>query len=76
MQVVGRTADATIRGRVAGPSDPGYGETSKMLAESAVCLAREGADLEAGGGLLTPASCMGERLLERLRRAEMTFAIE
>lgn len=76
MQIVGRTTEATIRGRVAGPSDPGYGETSKMLAESAVCLAREGADLDAAGGVLTPAACMGDHLLERLRRAEMTFAIE
>src|SRR5262249_54011167 len=34
-----------IRGRVAGTSDPGYGETAKMLSETAFCLAKHGAPL-------------------------------
>ncbi len=59
---------ATVRGT----SDPGYGETAKMLAESAVCLALD-ASIASGGGVLTPAACMGTRLVERLRAVGMTF---
>ena len=52
------------RFRLRGDRDPGYGSTSKMLAESAVCLARD--PLESDGGFHTPASAMGARLIERL----------
>jgi short subunit dehydrogenase-like uncharacterized protein len=65
-----------VRARVKGTSDPGYGETAKMLSEAALCLALDGAGLSAPGGMLTPASCMGMRLVERLRSAGMTFEIE
>lgn len=65
--------EVTLRGLVEGQNDPGYGETAKMLGESAVCLALDGAELEAGGGIRTPASTMGMRLVERLRDAGMTF---
>ena len=65
---------ARILGRVAGTSDPGYGETSKMLAESALCLALD--PIPKTGGVLTPASCMGEALVKRLRDAKMTFSAE
>jgi short subunit dehydrogenase-like uncharacterized protein len=64
-----------LRGRVVGTSDPGYGETAKMLSESALCLALDGAELESPGGILTPASALGVRLLDRLRHAGMTFEI-
>jgi short subunit dehydrogenase-like uncharacterized protein len=60
---------------VAGDNDPGYGETAKMLGESALCLALDGADLEPPGGILTPASCMGRRLVDRLRAAGMRFDV-
>ncbi len=61
-----------LRARVTGDKDPGYGATSKMLAESAVCLALD--DLEVGGGIWTPASAMGEKLIKRLQaKAGMTF---
>jgi short subunit dehydrogenase-like uncharacterized protein len=60
--------------KVTGDRDPGYGSTSKMLAESAVCLAKD--DLEVGGGFWTPSSAMGAKLLERLRsNAGLTFEI-
>jgi short subunit dehydrogenase-like uncharacterized protein len=59
---------------VRGQADPGYGETAKMLTESALCLAKD--KLAASGGVLTPASCMGMKLVERLRKAGMTFAVE
>jgi short subunit dehydrogenase-like uncharacterized protein len=64
-----------LRARVTGDRDPGYGSTSKMLAESAVCLALD--PLESRPGMLTPASAMGTALLQRLEKnAGLTFSIE
>ncbi len=63
-----------MRGNVEGINDPGYGETSKMLAESAMCLALD-EQVPKTGSPLTPASCMGMRLIERLRDAGMIFAV-
>ncbi|MDB4937172.1 MAG: hypothetical protein JWP87_4144 [Labilithrix sp.] len=65
-------ATATVKGT----SDPGYGETAKMLGQSALCLAQDGERLEPRFGVLTPASAMGMTLVERLRREGMTFAVE
>lgn len=60
--------------RVTGDRDPGYGSTSKMLAESAVCLALDG--IEAPGGCTTPAAAMGPSLRRRLvEKAGLTFEI-
>ena len=57
---------------VTGEMDPGYGCTSKMLAESALCLLR---DVEGDGGIWTPGALMGVPLRERLRaNAGMTFS--
>jgi short subunit dehydrogenase-like uncharacterized protein len=53
--------------------DPGYGETSKMLAESGLCLAFD--DLPERAGQLTTAVAMGDALLERLQRAGISFAV-
>jgi short subunit dehydrogenase-like uncharacterized protein len=67
------SAPRKLLGLVAGASDPGYGETVKMLSESAVCLATD--RLATGGGVLTPASSMGTTLLERLRASGMTWEV-
>jgi short subunit dehydrogenase-like uncharacterized protein len=64
-----------LRGRVEGTQDPGYGETAKMLGEAALCLAVDGPELGAPGGVRTPASTMGMRLVERLRNAGMVFDV-
>ncbi len=53
--------------------DPGYGETSKMLGESALCLARD--DLPERAGQLTPAVAMGQALIDRLQAAWIKFAV-
>ncbi|MEM1347867.1 MAG: saccharopine dehydrogenase NADP-binding domain-containing protein [Myxococcota bacterium] len=53
--------------------DPGYGATSMMLSESAVCLAKDDAPEGITGGVLPPSVAMGEALLTRLRSAGMTF---
>jgi len=60
---------------VTGDMDPGYGSTSKMIAESAICLVKECSDL--AGGIYTPAPAMGEKLIARLQAsAGLTFKIE
>ncbi len=51
-------------------ADPGYGSTAKMLGESALCLAF---DESGAAGISTPATAMGQRLLDRLRRTGLTF---
>jgi len=67
-------ASKSLRGRIHGDRDPGYGSTSKMLGESAVCLAKDA--ISVAGGCWTPASAMGERLLTRLgENAGVTFSI-
>jgi short subunit dehydrogenase-like uncharacterized protein len=66
----------TVRGLVADQRDPGYGSTAVMLSEAALCLAFDGAQLQVEGGILTPASAMGMRLVERLRAAGMTFEVQ
>jgi short subunit dehydrogenase-like uncharacterized protein len=53
--------------------DPGYSETSKMLAESGLCLAFD--DLPAASGQLTPAAAMDDALLERLQKAGISFRV-
>lgn len=63
-----------LTGVVGAQRDPGYGATSIMLAESALSLAED--PLPERGGVLTTASCMGMHLVERLRRAGMTFRVE
>jgi short subunit dehydrogenase-like uncharacterized protein len=65
----------TLYGRVEGKQDPGYGETAKMLSESALCLALDQDKLPEGGGVLTPSTAMGEALLARLRTAKMVFEV-
>ncbi|MEO0325245.1 MAG: saccharopine dehydrogenase NADP-binding domain-containing protein [Myxococcota bacterium] len=64
-----------VRGKIRGEKDPGYGETAKMLGESALCLAFDEAELPKAAGCLTPASAMGRVLTERLRKAGMTFEV-
>ena len=53
--------------------DPGYGETSKMLAESALCLAND--ELPQTAGQVTTAQAMGAALTERLKRAGIEFRV-
>jgi short subunit dehydrogenase-like uncharacterized protein len=67
--------DATIKVSVSGDMDPGYGSTSKMIAESAVCLVKDCKDL--AGGIYTPAASMGKKLIERLENnAGLIFKVE
>ena len=66
--------EKSIEVRVTGDMDPGYGSTSKMIAESALCLVQDCPDL--AGGIYTPAPSMGEKLIDRLiKKAGLTFDI-
>ncbi|MDC3323139.1 saccharopine dehydrogenase NADP-binding domain-containing protein [Gammaproteobacteria bacterium] len=66
--------EESIEARVTGDMDPGYGSTSKMITESAICLIQDCSDLP--GGIYTPAPAMGDKLIQRLeKKAGLTFDI-
>ena len=72
---VGVAADGRqVRVSVKGDMDPGYGSTSKMLAETAICLVRAP---DVAGGIWTPGAALQGRLVARLQQhAGLTFAVE
>ncbi|MES2196466.1 MAG: saccharopine dehydrogenase NADP-binding domain-containing protein [Pseudomonadota bacterium] len=64
-----------VRAAVKGDRDPGYGSTSKMIAECAICLLRDAPEVPAG--IWTPGAAMGDRLIKRLvDHAGLTFEVE
>jgi len=64
-----------VRVAVKGDRDPGYGSTSKMIAECAICLLRDTPELKAG--IWTPGAAMGDRLIKRLvDHAGISFEVE
>jgi short subunit dehydrogenase-like uncharacterized protein len=64
----GTTADGrSLRTKVVGDRDPGYGSTARMFGEAGGCLARDVPKAALLGGFWTPATAFGERLLERLQ---------
>ena len=68
IRLFGETANNdAINTKVTGDKDPGYGSTSRMLAQAALCLAQDISKDDVGGGFWTPASAMGDRLIERLQ---------
>ncbi|MDP9118482.1 MAG: saccharopine dehydrogenase NADP-binding domain-containing protein [Actinomycetota bacterium] len=69
---VGEGGGQRVVTRVSG-GDPGYDETAKMLAESALCLAFD--ELPATAGQVTTATAMGTALLDRLQAAGLVFEV-
>jgi short subunit dehydrogenase-like uncharacterized protein len=69
---IGHGGGRDVRCEVSG-GDPGYGETAKMLAESALCLAQD--KLPRTAGVITPATAMGNALIERLQSAGICFRV-
>jgi len=64
-----------VRASVKGDRDPGYGSTSKMISECAICLLRDTPDVPAG--FWTPGAAMQHKLIKRLvDHAGLTFALE
>jgi short subunit dehydrogenase-like uncharacterized protein len=72
VRFIGEGGGRRVVTAVAG-GDPGYDETAKMLAESALCLAFD--ELPPSAGQVTTAVAMGDALIERLRRAGITFEL-
>jgi len=67
----GRQARVVVRG----DRDPGYGSTSRMISECAICLLRDTPELV--GGIWTPGAAMGDRLIKRLvDHAGISFQVE
>ena len=65
----------SLRVGVKGDRDPGYGSTSKMIAEAAVCLLQ--GRCQHPGGIWTTAPALGDKLIARLQaNAGLTFAVE
>ena len=67
--------NVTLHTLVSG-GDPGYDETAKMLAESALCLLLDKDALPAHFGIVTPAEAMGHVLINRLQKAGISFDIK
>ncbi|HEV3055179.1 MAG TPA: saccharopine dehydrogenase, partial [Solirubrobacteraceae bacterium] len=72
VKLVGEGGGHRVVTEVSG-GDPGYSETSKMLAESALCLAHD--DLPSTAGQVTPAVAMGQALIDRLVAAGINFRV-
>ncbi|WP_338702432.1 saccharopine dehydrogenase NADP-binding domain-containing protein [Streptomyces sp. Q6] len=72
VRFVGEGGGRRVFTEVAG-GDPGYDETAKMLAESAMCLAQD--ELPDTAGQVTTVVAMGDALIERLRAAGITFRV-
>jgi short subunit dehydrogenase-like uncharacterized protein len=72
VRFIGEGGGKRVVTEVAG-GDPGYTETSKMLAESALCLAND--ELPKVAGQVTTAQAMGDALIDRLERAGITFSV-
>jgi len=79
-ELAGETVSGhVLRARITDHGDPGNRATTKMVCESALALANGDQDLPGGerrGGILTPASGLGEALVKRLRRTGMTLVVD
>lgn len=78
LSLLGKNEDGkTLKVRVTGDRDPGYGCTAKMLAQASLCLAFDVTQEQCNGGFWTPATAMGDQLTDRLtQHAGMTFTID
>jgi len=79
IRVLGRgtTTDGpfVVESRISADQDPGYGATAKMLGEAAMCLVTGEIESPLEGGVLTPASGLGDPLADGLRRAGLTVEV-
>jgi len=75
---VGHTSDnRTVRTRLYGERDPGYGATARMLGQAALCLRDDISKDDRAGGFWTPASALAEPLIARLEAfAGLSFKLE
>jgi len=75
--LIGKDDDGnTMRVMVSGDRDPGYGSTCKMLGEAAACLLKDIDKTKLTGGFWTPATALGQPLIDRLvANAGLTFEV-
>ena len=71
----GTDGQFTVEATVGADMDPGYGATARMLGESGVALLEDDTDSPLDGGVLTPASAIGEPLADRLRAIGFTISV-
>ena len=78
LRFYGRAADGRVlQASVKGDRDPGYGSTSKMISEAALCLVQDVGRNATPGGVWTAGAAMGLALVRRLEaRAGLRFAVE
>jgi len=78
LRITGQTADGRrLRVVVNGDRDPGYGSTSKMITQSALCLLHDVDHQATGGGVWTPGAAMGLALVRRLQaHAGVSFSVD
>jgi short subunit dehydrogenase-like uncharacterized protein len=78
LNLIGKDSDGhQLRVTVTGDRDPGYGSTCKMLGETAVCLLKDIKKEDLHGGFWTPATAMGQKLIDRLiASAGLTFEVD
>ena len=77
LRFFGRTdSGQSLRTRVTGDRDPGYGSTARMLGQAGVCLVQDVAKSDCPGGFWTPATIFGQRLIARLQAdSGLTFEV-
>ncbi|MBK8971562.1 MAG: saccharopine dehydrogenase NADP-binding domain-containing protein [Hahellaceae bacterium] len=77
LRMLGTTANGeSLRIKIKGDQDPGYGSTAKMLGQAALCMAFDIGD-ELAGGFWTPSTAMGPHLFQRLNEfAGVTFEVD
>lgn len=71
---LGRGSGKEVITQISG-GDPGYGDTSKMLAETALCLVEDGRKTPQTAGVLTPVMATGMALEERLSKSGIVFEV-
>ena len=78
LRFYGQAADGRVlQASVKGDRDPGYGSTSKMISEAALCLVQDVGRSATPGGVWTAGAAMGLALVRRLEaRAGLRFAVE
>ena len=65
-----------VVGTIYGDKDPGYAGTARMIGEAAICLSKHKEKLPKTFGVLTPASAIGKKLIERLSKKGMEFKVK
>ncbi len=77
LRFLGVLADGrTLRAKVTGDADPGYGSTAKMLGQAGVCLARSAQEERKRGGFWTPAALLADELTGALQQhAGLSFQL-